>query len=77
MNKKQISQAITRIAKLLGSNPELLAKQLTGLKALLPGLDKRAIRGIVEKTKEPGFNPHDLEEEIGSVVSAVKAAGKK
>jgi hypothetical protein len=30
----------------------------------------------VEKTKAPGFNPHDLEEEIGTVVSAVKAAKK-
>jgi hypothetical protein len=30
----------------------------------------------VEKTKAKGFNPHDLEEEIGIVVSAVKAAGK-
>ena len=77
MNKKQISQAITGIAKLLRSNPELLAKQLTGLKALLPGLDESAIRGIVEKTKEPGFNPHNLEEEIGQVIEAVKAAGKK
>jgi len=77
MNKKQISQAINGIAKLLGSNPELLAQQLTGLKALLPGLDESAIRGIVEKTKEPGFNPHDLEEELGSVVSAVKATRQK
>jgi hypothetical protein len=76
MNKKQISQAITGIAKLLGSNPELLAKQLTGLKALLPDLNESAIRGIVEKTKEPGFDPHDLEEELGTVVSAVKAAKK-
>ena len=77
MNKKQISQAITGIAKLLGSNPELLAQQLTGLKALLPGLDESAIRCIVEKTKKPGFNPHDLEEEIGQVVEAVKINGKK
>ena len=76
MNKKQISQAITGIAKLLVSNPELLAKQLTGLKALLPDLNESAIRGIVEKTKEPGFDPHDLEEELGTVVSAVKAAKK-
>jgi hypothetical protein len=30
----------------------------------------------VEKTKAKVFNPHDLEEEIGSVVSAVKEAGK-
>ena len=77
MNKKQISQAITGIAKLLGSNPELLAKQLAGLKALLPDLDESAIRGIVEKTKESGFNPHDLEEEIGQVVEVVKTAAKK
>ena len=77
MDKKQIKQAITGISKLLGSNPELLAQQLTGLKALLPGIDEDAITRIVEKTKAKGFNPHDLEEEIGTVVSAVKAAGKK
>jgi hypothetical protein len=77
MDKKQIKQAITGISKLLGSNPELLAQQLTGLKALLPGIDEDAITRIVEKTKAAGFNPHDLEEEIGTVVSAVKAAGKK
>ena len=76
MNQKQIRQAITGISKLLGSNPELLAKQLAGLKALLPGLNETAITGIVEKTKAPGFNPHDLEEEIGNVVSVVKAARK-
>lgn len=77
MNKTQIKQAITGIAKLLGSNPELLAQQLTELKALLPGLDEGAITRIVEKTKAPGFNPHDLDQDIGTVVSAVKAAGKK
>ena len=76
MDKKQIKQAIIGISKLLGSNPELLAQQLTALKALLPGLDEGAITSIVEKTKAPGFNPHDLEEEIGTVVSAVKAAKK-
>lgn len=76
MDKNQIKQAINGIAKLLGNNPELLAKQLTGLKALLPGIDESAITRIVEKTKAPGFNPHDLEEEIRSVVSAVKAGGK-
>ena len=76
MNQQQIRQAITGISKLLGSNPELLAKQLAGLKALLPGLNETAITGIVEKTKAPGFNPHDLEEEIGNVVSVVKAARK-
>lgn len=77
MDKNQIKQAINGIAKLLSSNPELLAQQLTGLKALLPGLDEGAITGIIQKTKAKGFNPHDLEEEIGTVVSAVKAAGKK
>jgi len=76
MNKKQISQAITGIAKLLGNNPALLAQQLTGLKTLLPGLDEGAITRIVEKTKAPGFNPHDLEKEIGQVVEAVKTADK-
>lgn len=49
---------------------------LFGLKALLPGLDEGAIIRIVEKTKAPGFNPHDLEEEIGKLISAVKAAKK-
>jgi hypothetical protein len=58
------------------SNPVLLAKELAGLKALLPGLDESAITRIVEKTKQPGFNPRQLEEEVANVVSAVKAAGK-
>jgi hypothetical protein len=67
---------VSTIANLLGSNPALLAKELAGLKALLPSIDETAITRIVEKTKAKGFNPHDLEEEIGIVVSAVKAAGK-
>jgi len=77
MDKNQIKQAITGISKLLGSNPELLAQQLTGLKALLPGLDEDAITRIVEKTKAPGFNPQHLEEELGQVIDAVKTAGKQ
>lgn len=76
MEKKQIKQVITGISKLLGSNPEMLAQQLTRLKALLPGLDEGSITRIVEKNKATGFNPHDLEEEIGNVVSAVRASGK-
>jgi hypothetical protein len=76
MDKKEIKSAITGIAKLLGNNPALLAQQLTGLKALLPGLDEGAITRIVNKTKAPGFNPRDLEEDIGNVVLAVKATKK-
>jgi hypothetical protein len=76
MNQNQIRQAITGISKLLGSNPELLAQQLTGLKALLPGLNEAAITGILEKTKTTRFNPHQMEEELGQVVEAVKTAGK-
>jgi hypothetical protein len=68
---------VSTIATLLGSNPALLAKELAGLKALLPGLDESAITRIVEKTKQPGFNPRQLEEEVGNVVSAVKGAGQK
>jgi hypothetical protein len=77
MNQQQIKQAITGIAALLGSNPVLLAKELAGLKALLPGLDESAITRIVEKTKTPGFNPHQMEEELGQVIDAVKTAGKQ
>jgi predicted transcriptional regulator with HTH domain len=76
MNQQQIRQAITGISKLLGSNPELLAKQLAGLKALLPGLNEAAITGILEKTKTTGFNPHQMEEELEQVVEAVKSAKK-
>ena len=65
------------IATLLGSNPALLAKELAGLKALLPSIDETAITRIVEKTEQPGFNPRQLEEEVGNVVSAVKVAGQK
>jgi len=43
MNQQQIKQAITGISKLLGSNPQLLAKQLAGLKALLPELNEEAV----------------------------------
>jgi hypothetical protein len=77
MNQQQIKQAITGISNLLGSNPALFAKELAGLKALLTGLDESAITRIVEKTMQPGFNPRQLEEEVGNVVSAVKAAGQK
>lgn len=77
MNQQQIRQAITGISKLLGNNPELLAQQLAGLKTLLPGLNETVITGILEKTKTPGFNPHQMEEELEHVVEAVKTAGKK
>jgi hypothetical protein len=77
MDKTQIKKAISGISKLLGSNPELLAKELSGLKALLPGLNEAAITGILEKTKNPGFTPNQVEEELGQVVEAVKTAGKK
>jgi len=77
MNQQQIKQAITGISKLLGSNPELLAQQLTGLKALLPGLNETAITGILEKTKTQGFNLHQMEEELEQVVEAVKSSVKK
>ena len=76
MNQQQIRQAITGISKLLGSNPELLAKQLAGLKKLLPSLNKAAITGILEKTKNPQFEPHQMEEELEQVVEAVKFAKK-
>jgi predicted transcriptional regulator with HTH domain len=77
MNQQQIKSAISGISKLLGSNPELLAKQLAGLKTLLPGLNEAAITGILEKTKTTGFNPHQMEEELEHVVEAVKSAEKK
>lgn len=77
MNQQQIRQAITGISKLLGSNPELLAQQIVGLKTLLPSLNETAITGMLEQTKTPGFNPHQMEEELGQFVEAVKTAGKK
>jgi hypothetical protein len=77
MNQQQIKQAITGISKLLGSKPELLAQQLTRLKAILPGLNEAAITSILEKTKTPGFNPRQMEEELEQVVEAVKSAEKK
>ena len=77
MNQQQIKQAITGIATLLGSNPALLAKELAGLKALLPSLNEAAVTGILEKTKTTGFNPHQMEEELELVIDAVETAGKK
>jgi hypothetical protein len=74
MNQQQIKLAITGISKLLGSNPELLAQQLAGLKTLLPSLNEAAITSFLERTKTPGFQPHKLEEEFGSIVSAIKGA---
>jgi hypothetical protein len=76
MNQQQIKQAITGISKLLGSNPELLAQQLAGLKTLLPGLNESSISSILEKTKTPGFHPRQMEEELEQVVEAVKSSGK-
>jgi hypothetical protein len=51
--------------------------QLPTPSSRLSTLDESAITRIVEKTKQPGFNPRQLEEEVGNVVSAVKAAGQK
>jgi len=61
MTQQQIRQAIAGISQLLGSNPEMTRQQLGMLKALVPNLDESAINRIVEKTKEPGFNPRQLE----------------
>lgn len=47
------------------------------LKALVPNLDESAINRIVEKTKEPGFNPRQLETELQSIVSAIKSASSE
>lgn len=77
MTQQQIKKAISGISKLLGSNPELLAKELSELNTLLPGLNEAAITGILEKTKTPGFNPRQMEEELAQVAEAVKSAGKK
>jgi hypothetical protein len=42
--------------------------------ALIPNLDEAAMNRIIETTKEPGFNPRQLETEIQSIVSAIKSA---
>jgi hypothetical protein len=77
MTQQQIRQAIAGISQLLGSNPEMTRQQLGMLKALVPNLDESAINRIVEKTKEPGFNPRQLETELQSIVSAIKSASSE
>jgi hypothetical protein len=54
-----------------------LIPQLPAPNSQLSTLDESAITRIVEKTKQPGFNPRQLEEEVGNVVTAVKAVGQK
>ena len=74
MTQQEIKQAISGISQLLGSNPEIMRQQLVMLKTLVPDLDETAMNRIIEKTKEPGFNPRQLETEIQSIVSAIKSA---
>ena len=74
MTQQEIKQAVSGISKLLASNPEMLGQQLTMLKALVPDLDEATINGIIQKTKEPGFNPRQLDTELQKVVSAIKTA---
>ena len=74
MTQQEIKQAIAGISQLLGSNPEIMGQQLGMLKALIPDLDEAAMNRIIEKTKEPGFNPRQLETELQSIVSAIKSA---
>jgi len=74
MTKQEIKQAISGIAQLLGSNPEMMKQQLGMLKALAPDLDEAAMNKIVEKAQQPGFNPRQLETELESIVSSIKSA---
>jgi hypothetical protein len=61
----------------IGKGSRQFNSQLPTPSSRLSTLDESAITRIVEKTKQPGFNPRQLEEEVGNVVSAVKAAGQK
>jgi hypothetical protein len=74
MTQKEIKQAISGIAQLLGNNPEMMRQQLGMLKALVSNLDEAAMNRIIEKTKEPGFNPRQFETELQSIISAIKSA---
>ena len=74
MTQQEIKQAVSGISQLLASNPEMLGQQLTMLKALVPDLDEATINGIIQKTKEPEFNPRQLDTELQKVVSAIKTA---
>ncbi len=74
MTQQEIKQAISGIAQLLNSNPEMMRQQLSMFKTLILNLDEAAINNIINKTKEPGFNPRQLETELQSIVSAIKSA---
>jgi hypothetical protein len=77
MTQQDIEQAIAGISQLLGSNPEMMTQQLGTLKTLIPDLDEAVMNRIIEKTKEPGFNPRQLENELQSIVSAIKSASSR
>jgi DNA polymerase III delta subunit len=74
MNKQEIKEAISSISQLLGNSPGLLTQQLEMLKTLVPDLDEAAVQSILEKTKQPGFNPNQLEEELQRVAVSIKSA---
>jgi len=74
MTQQEIKQAISGISQLLGSNPQMTRQQLGMLKALIPNLDEAAVNRIIEKTKEPGFNPRQFETELQAIVAAIKSA---
>jgi hypothetical protein len=74
MNKQEIKEAISSVSQLLGNTPELLTQQLEMLKTLAPDLDEAAVQSILEKTKQPGFNPNQLEEELRRVAVSIKSA---
>lgn len=77
MIKSDIKKTITALAKLMGTNSELMTQQINSFKALVPGIDETALVGIIEKSKNPNFNLSEMDEEIGKIVEAVKTSRKK
>jgi len=77
MNNQEIKEAISSISQLLGNTPKLLTQQLEMLKTLVPDLDEATVQSILEKTKQPGFNPNQLEEELQRVAVSIKSAAQK
>ena len=77
MTQLEIKQAISGIAQLLGNNPDMMSQHLGMIKALIPDLDEAAINKIIEKAKQPEFNPRHLEAELQSIVSAIRSTSTK
>lgn len=73
MTPQDIKQALAGMAAMLRQNPELIQQQIAMFTAMFPDADEATLKTLIEKAASPDFNPRALQDEVMSLVSAVKS----